>query len=57
MNKKSKEIEDAINYLNLCENRPIYREAWSIVYNYIKKLENSEQELLNVQERMSDDGK
>ena len=57
MNKRTKEIEDAMNYLNLCKSNPIYREAWGIVYNYINKLEKSEQDLLNELERMSDDGK
>lgn len=55
--KRTKEIEDAIKYLNLCKSNSIYREAWSIVYNYINKLEKSEQDLLNELERMSDDGK
>lgn len=57
MNRRTKVIEDAINYLNLCKSNPIYREAWGIVYNYINKLEKSEQDLLNELGRMSDDGK
>ena len=54
MNKRSKEIEDAISYLDLYEGYSPYQEAWRIVYDYIEQLE---QELLNMKERMMDDGK
>lgn len=57
VNKRTKEIEDAMTYLNLCKSNPIYREAWSTVYNYINKLEKSKQELLNMQQQILDDGK
>ena len=57
MNKRSKEIEDAISYLDLYEGYSPYQEAWRIVYDYIEQLERSKQELLNMKERIMDDGK
>ena len=51
MTKRTKAIEDAINYLDLYEVYSIYQEAWGIVYDYIEQLEQ------NIQERMTDEGK
>lgn len=56
MNRRTKEIEDAIEYLTLY-NDSFSIKAWQAVLKYIEQLEKSEQELLSIQERMSDDGK
>ena len=57
MNKRPKEIEDAIKYLDIYEDYYLYREALKMICEYIEKLEESEQKLLAEQEMMMDDGK
>ena len=53
MNKRPKEIEEAIDYIDgVC---PAY--ITKSIINYIEQLERVEQELLNEMERMADDGK
>lgn len=57
MNKRPKEIDDAIKYLDIYEDYYLYREALRMICEYIEKLEESEQKLLAEQEMMMDDGK
>lgn len=57
MNKRPKEIDDAIKYLDIYEDYYLYQEALRMICKYIEKLEKSEQKLLAEQEMMMDDGK
>lgn len=53
MNRRPKEIEEAIDYIDgVC---PAY--ITKLIIDYMEQLEESEQELLNEMERMTDDGK
>ena len=59
MNKRSKEIEEAMNMidditLNCSE---VSVDAWNVVYEYIKELEFTIQQMIATEERKLDDGK
>ena len=59
MNKRTKEIEAAMDTIDCCvfniSNAAV--DAWDIVYEYIKQLEYTIQQMIAVEERKIDDGK
>lgn len=58
MNKRPKEIEHAIEIVGMITDKYyVSMYGWNKILRYIKQLEQSEQELLNMKERMLDDGK
>lgn len=60
MNKRPKEIEEAMSNIDsytLLDPTNTAIDAWDTVYDYITHLEYTIQNMLNAEERMSDDGK
>ena len=57
MNRRPKEVEKAIKYLDAFDSYNPYQEAWETVYYYMCQLEATIQELMAENERLSDDGK
>lgn len=59
MNKRPKEIEEAMDFIDHCtfnhSNTAV--NAWDTIYNYIKKIENNIQELMHEEQKRIDDGK
>ena len=57
MNKRQREIEEAMEYLDDFDSYDLYMEAWSIIYEYIEQLEETIQDLSAELKRTYDDGK
>ena len=55
MNKREKEIEGVINFLDNYDNYNPYQEAWGTVYDYILYLEEIQQEAMAIRGEDLDD--
>ena len=59
MNKRSNEIEEAMNMMDdiTLNYSEVSVDAWNVVYEYIKELEFTIQQMIAIEERKLDDGK
>ena len=57
MNKRPKEVEKVINYLDSFDSYTPYQEAWETVYYYMCQLEDTIRNMIAEKERTVDDGK
>lgn len=59
MNKRSNEIEEAMNMMDdiTLNYSEVSVDAWNVVYEYIKELEFTIQQMIATEERKLDDGK